>query len=225
MSQLQSPGNQLIDGVVGRLEVRIDEPDTAAVAQPIAVICHPHPQHGGTMDNKVVYCLARELAALNIAVARFNFRGVGASEGQYDQGNGEADDMLAVIGEMKRQYPDRPLWLAGFSFGGYVAARAAAECSAQHLILVAPAVTRDYFEVEPSVESTALLIHGSEDQLIPPGAVQLWASRQPAPVSYEQVEGADHFFHGKLNELRQLVNQYSMRWLADDTDADNFSGC
>jgi len=167
------------------------------------------------MDNKVVYCLARELAALNLAVARFNFRGVGASEGQYGEGNGEADDLVAVIGAMGQQFPGRPLWLVGFSFGGYVAARVSAECAAQHLMLVAPAVTRDYFDVEASVECPGLLIHGSEDQLIEPCAVKAWTTRQLGPISYEQVQGADHFFHGKLNELRQLVKKYAENWLLD----------
>ena len=193
MSKSQTPTNLLIDGVVGKLEVRIDSA-ADGVALPIAVICHPHPVHGGTMDNKVVYCLARELVALGLAVARFNFRSVGASEGDYDQGRGEQDDLRVVVEHMRSQFPGRPLWLAGFSFGGYIAACASQKCAAQHLILVAPAVTGDYFDVEANVEIPGVLIHGSEDQLIAPVAAREWADRQAGPIAYVQIEGGDHFF-------------------------------
>lgn len=214
MSERKISTSELIDGAVGKLEVRLDLPNPAKLAGPIAVVCHPHPEHGGTMDNKVVYCLARELAALNLVVARFNFRGVGASEGKYNDGNGETDDLLAVIGELRRRYPERPLWLAGFSFGGYIAARVSRMCAVQQIILVAPAVTRDYFDVEACVDNPGLLIQGSEDQLIEPAAVRQWAAQQRGSFCYEEIIGADHFFHGKLNELRGLISGYGREVLA-----------
>lgn len=213
MSASKISTSEVIDGAVGKLEVRLDVPDMASMAGPVAVVCHPHPVHGGTMDNKVVYSLARELAALNLVVARFNFRGVGASEGSYDDGNGETDDLLAVIAMLRGRYPQRPLWLAGFSFGGYIAARVSSLCAAQQTILVAPAVTRDYFDVEVSVENPGLLIQGSDDQLIAPAAVRQWAEQQPGQFNYEELAGADHFFHGKLNELRELVRDYGRKAL------------
>ena len=213
MSASKISTSELIDGAIGKLEVRLDVPEPASLAGPVAVVCHPHPVHGGTMDNKVVYSLARELAALNLVVARFNFRGVGASEGSYDDGNGETDDLLAVIAMLRGRYPQRPLWLAGFSFGGYIAARVSSLCAAQQTILVAPAVTRDYFDVEVSVENPGLLIQGSDDQLIAPAAVRQWAEQQPGQFNYEELAGADHFFHGKLNELRELVRDYGRKAL------------
>lgn len=215
MNSSTALGKQLIRGPAGQLELRVDIPDDNRPMRPIAVVAHPHPLHGGTMDNKVVYCLARELAALNFAVARFNFRGVGASDGEYDHGKGEVDDLLAVVAWMRTEYPGRELWLAGFSFGGYVVARSSVECAAQHLILVAPAVTRDYFEVEAVVQSRGLIIHGTQDQLIEPDAARNWALRQPGSISYAEIKGADHFFHGKLNELRELISGYVEQVLAD----------
>ncbi|MEL0082745.1 MAG: alpha/beta fold hydrolase [Gammaproteobacteria bacterium] len=205
--------NELIEGAVGKIEVRVDIPGDDLGNRPIAVVCHPHPQHGGTMDNKVVYCLARELAALGLVVARFNFRGVGASEGQYGEGAGECDDLLAVVAVMKQRFPDRAVWLAGFSFGGYIAARMSDQCAAQHLLLVAPAVTRDYFTVEASVSVPGLLIHGSQDQLIDSTAAREWALEQSGGVEFQSLEGADHFFHGQLNGLRSLVRDKAEQWL------------
>ncbi len=214
MGGSQAGSSELIDGVVGQIEVRIDAPEAMDDCPAVAVICHPHPQHGGTMDNKVVYCLARELAAMNFAVAGFNFRGVGGSEGVYDHGAGEIDDLVAVIEQMRERFPNRPLWLAGFSFGGYIAASASTQSEAQHILLVAPAVTREYFAVEASVNVPGVLIHGDQDQLIDADAAHRWAAEQPGPVSFEEIAGADHFFHGKLGELRQLVRDYASRWLA-----------
>ena len=204
---------ELIEGVVGKLEIRLDIPGDDMDNRPIAVVCHPHPQHGGSMDNKVVYCLARELAALGLVVVRFNFRGVGASQGEYGEGAGECDDLEAVVAAMKQRFPGRVVWLAGFSFGGYIAARMSQECAAQHLILVAPAVTSNYFSVAANVSVPGLLIHGSEDQLIDPGAARDWALEQSGGVEFDLLEGADHFFHGQLSGLRARVRDKAEQWL------------
>ena len=206
----------LITGPAGELELKLDLPSTDSGDTPLVVIAHPHPQHGGTMDNKVVYCLARELSGLGLPAARFNFRGIGASQGEYADGVGEAQDMVAVIDWMKLKYPGRPVWLAGFSFGGYIAARISIECAAQHLLLVAPAVTRDYFDRIAAVECQTLLVHGDMDQLIDPEAAKAWAVEQSGLVSFEPVEQADHFFHGKLNELRGLIAAYGQGWLSTE---------
>ncbi|MBL4623404.1 MAG: alpha/beta hydrolase [Immundisolibacteraceae bacterium] len=203
----------LISGPAGDLELKLDLPSSLPIDVPLVVVAHPHPQHGGTMDNKVVYSLARELSALGLPVARFNFRGVGASLGEYADGVGEAEDMVAVVGWMTLKYPGRPIWLAGFSFGGYIAARISIQCAAQHLVLVAPAVTREYFDVAAQVSCAALLIHGEIDQLNDPKAAKDWSEQQPGSVSYEPVAEADHFFHGKLNELRRLISTYGRSWL------------
>ena len=205
-----------ISGPVGELELKLDLPSSEPAQSsdlPLVVVAHPHPQHGGTMDNKVVYCLARELSALGLPVVRFNFRGVGGSQGDYAEGVGEAEDMVAVVDWMRSQYPSRPIWLAGFSFGGYIAARISIQCAAQHLLLVAPAVTRDYFDIAAAVDCSALLVHGEIDQLIAPQAAKDWSEQQKGSINFEQVAGADHFFHGKLNELRQLISTYGQSWL------------
>ena len=205
-----------ISGPAGDLELKLDLPSVDSSDTPLVVIAHPHPQHGGTMDNKVVYCLARELSGLGLPTVRFNFRGVGASQGGYADGVGEALDMVAVVDWIKLKYPGRPLWLAGFSFGGYIAARISNECAAQHLLLVAPAVTRDYFDRAATVGCPTLLVHGDMDQLIDPVAAKSWADEQSGSVSFELVAQADHFFHGKLNELRELIAAYGQAWLCSE---------
>lgn len=200
--------SELINGPAGLLEMKLESLDSVTAASALAVVAHPHPQHGGTMDNKVVYSVARELAASGLAVARFNFRGVGQSEGAYDEGRGEVEDLLAVLEEMQRRFGDLPVWLAGFSFGGYVAARASALCAVQQLCLVAPAVSRAYFDEPAVAECAGLLIHGDQDQLIEPQTTRNWADEQPGQWDYRIIEGADHFFHGKLSPLREAVRTY-----------------
>lgn len=200
--------SELISGPAGLLEIKLENLNPAVTAPALAVVAHPHPLHGGTMDNKVVYSVARELAALGLPVARFNFRGIGQSEGSYDDGRGEVDDLLVVVEEMQRRFGDLPVWLAGFSFGGYVAARAGSLCAAQQLCLIAPAVTRAYFDEPAVTHCPGLLIHGDRDQLIEPQSTRNWAEEQAAKWVYRTIEGADHFFHGMLNPLRQEIRAY-----------------
>lgn len=198
-----NPQSRLLSlaGPAGALEVVVDVPPEAA-ARGVAVICHPHPLHGGTMDNKVVQTLARAFLQLGYRAVRFNFRGVGASGGQYDEGRGEMDDALAVIAAERD--PALPLALAGFSFGAYVAAAAAARLpvaqAAERLVLVGTATSR--FPV-PTVPADTLVIHGESDDVVPLQATLDWARPQALPVVV--VPGVGHFFHGQLSVLKSLV--------------------
>jgi uncharacterized protein len=196
-----------IAGPAGAIECAIDEP--ADMPRGIAVICHPHPQFGGTLDNKVVQTLARAFAQLGLRSVRFNFRGIGASEGAWDGGRGEVDDALAVIAAYRGIAEAQaalalPLVLAGFSFGGYVAAEAARRlpegAKATRLVLVAPSTQK---ERVPPVPSDTLVIHGDADDVVPLAATLDWARPQSLPVTV--VPGAGHFFHGQLTLLKDIV--------------------
>jgi alpha/beta superfamily hydrolase len=192
---------QTVAGPSGAIECAIDAP--TGMSRGVAVICHPHPQHGGTMDNKVVQTLARAFTQLGYTAVRFNFRGVGASAGDWAHGPGEIDDAMAVVAALRA--PGLPLVLAGFSFGAYVASHAAARLAAggvaaERLVLVAPAASR--FDMVP-VSPDTLLVHGEADDVVPLAAVFDWARPQSLPVTV--IPGAGHFFHGQLTLLRSLV--------------------
>jgi alpha/beta superfamily hydrolase len=192
---------QTVAGPSGAIERAIDAP--TGMSRGVAVICHPHPQHGGTMDNKVVQTLARAFTQLGYTAVRFNFRGVGASAGAWAHGPGEIDDAMAVVAALRA--PGLPLVLAGFSFGAYVASHAAARLAAggvaaERLVLVAPAASR--FDMVP-VSPDTLLVHGEADDVVPLAAVFDWARPQSLPVTV--IPGAGHFFHGQLTLLRSLV--------------------
>lgn len=190
----------MLTGPAGALECAVDDP--AEGLRGVAVICHPHPQHGGTMNNKVVQTLARALLQLGYRAVRFNFRGVGASEGAWDEGRGEVDDALAVIAAQREA--GLPLVLAGFSFGGYVAAQAAANLpagtAAQRLVLVGPSTQKQQV---PAVPADTLVVHGELDDVVPLAATLAWARPQSLPVTV--VPGGGHFFHGQLSLLKQIV--------------------
>jgi uncharacterized protein len=188
-------------GTAGLLEGRVHTP----LAEPhsIALVAHPLPIMGGTMDNKVVTTLAKTFVELGAVTLRFNFRGVGASEGEYTGGDGELDDLLSVAQFARQQFGDLPLILSGFSFGGYVAARAAPILQPRHLILAAPAVGR--FAM-PNVPSHSLVIHGEHDEVVPLFDALEWARPQHLPIIV--LPAAGHFFHGRLTQLRDLVRQH-----------------
>jgi uncharacterized protein len=190
-----------VAGPAGAIECAIDSPAEGA-PRGVAVLCHPHPQHGGTLDNKVVQTLARSMVQLGYTSVRFNFRGVGASEGQWDAGHGEVDDALAVLAAHRAQ--GMPLALGGFSFGAYVASQAAARlgdgAGAERLVLVGPAVVN--FPMAPVPKDT-LVVHGELDEVVPLNAVFDWARTQALPVVV--VPGSGHFFHGQLSLLKQIV--------------------
>ena len=187
-----------IDGPAGGIEAAIDLPE--GTVRGVALVAHPHPQYGGTLDNKVVQTLARVFAALGYAAVRPNFRGVGASEGRYDEGRGEVEDLRAAWAFARRTYGDAPPVLAGFSFGAVMQARLAAQVAPERMVLVGVAV--NHFEAPP-VSADTLLIHGERDETVPLAAVLDWARPFGLPVIV--VPGADHFFHGRLPLLRGLV--------------------
>ncbi len=197
------PGTQRLSvaGPAGTLECALDAPADGP-ARGVAVICHPHPQHGGTMDNKVAQTLARALLQLGYRSVRFNFRGVGASEGGWDEGRGEVDDALAIVAALRQ--PGQPLVLAGFSFGGYVAAAAAARLEGadrpERIILVGPSTEKHTL---PAVPDDTLVVHGEHDDVVPLAATLAWARPQSLPVTV--VPGGGHFFHGQLNLLKHIV--------------------
>ena len=191
-----------VAGPAGRLQVLRDQPEDGP--RGTAVIAHPHPLHGGTMDNKVVQTLARAFVQCGWTALRFNFRGVGASEGSYDEGRGELQDLLAVVEALA---PSGPLALAGFSFGAFVTAQAvqalAGQRDLQRLVLVGTATSR--FSVPPlapELHERSLVIHGEVDDTVPLSAVLDWARPQSLPVTV--VPGVEHFFHGQLTLLKNL---------------------
>ena len=190
-----------IPGAAGNLEGVMHFPDKSPLA--LAVVAHPLPTMEGTMENKVVTTLAKTFAELGFVALRFNFRGVGASEGAYDEGNGEVDDAIAVIKYGLHEYGDLPLILSGFSFGGYVQARAAQSLHPRRLVLVAPAVGR--FAM-PSVPVDTLVIHGDQDDVVPLDEVIQWANPQHLPIVI--MPGVGHLFHGRLIELKEIVRQH-----------------
>ena len=192
-----STRREYIAGPVGRIECAVDGPEGAAKG--IALIAHPHPLYGGTLDNKVVQTLARAFVELGYESWRPNFRGVGETEGTHDEGRGELEDMAAIVAHLK---PER-LALAGFSFGAGVQVMLAQRVKAETLVLIGVAVTR--FELPPVAPGT-LVIHGENDDTVPLSAVLDWARPQDLPVVL--VPGADHFFHRKLHILRGLVRAH-----------------
>lgn len=205
----ESPQN--ISGPAGRLEARVTGLDELqAGARDFAVVCHPHPLFGGTMQNKVVTTLARVWRDRGIPVARFNYRGVGASEGAYGEGTGEAGDAGAVIDWMRGQAPEARLWLAGFSFGSFVAAQAAVAHLAAgrelaQLVLVAPAVVNfDFSDLLP-VAAPTLVLQGDADEVVDPQAVFQFVDGLDPKPQVEVFPDCSHFFHGRLMELKDRL--------------------
>jgi uncharacterized protein len=197
---------RFVPGPAGDIECAIDAPAGTALGS--AVICHPHPVHGGTLDNKVVQTLARACVALGWRSVRFNFRGVGASQGQWDEGVGEIDDALAVIAALRD--PAQPWLLAGFSFGAFVAASAAQRLAGPtgsdrpaRLVLVGPSTQKQQL---PAVPADTIVIHGELDDVVPLAATLDWARPQSLPLIV--FPGVGHFFHGQLALLKSVVMQH-----------------
>lgn len=192
-----------IAGAAGQIECAIDLPDSAPVG--IALVAHPHPLFGGTMDNKVAQTLARTFVGLGYAAVRMNFRGVGRSQGVHDEGRGETDDMALLLASLKKQYPGLPVALAGFSFGTFVQAQLAQRLIAQgepaeRLALVS--VTAGKWAVDKVPENT-ILIHGELDDVVPLRDVLDWARPQDLPVVV--ITGGNHLFDRKLHHIRDIV--------------------
>ena len=196
-------GRRLIAGAAGDIELIVDLP--AAAPRAVAVCCHPHPLFGGTLTNKVIHTVARSFTAQGAAAVRFNFRGVGASQGAHDDGIGETDDLVTVADWARSRWPDLPLWLGGFSFGSYVALRGAARLAPALLVTVAPPVGRWDFSSIAAPTCPWLVVQGSEDELVPAAGVVAWAQALQPAVRIAMLDGATHFFHGRLHELQDAV--------------------
>ena len=209
----------LIDGAAGRIEVASSMPLNARA---VAVVAHPHPLFGGTMDNKVVTTLAKAFVEAGIATFRFNFRGVGATQGVHDEGRGETEDMLRVIDHARRAVSHVPLRLAGFSFGGAIAVRASSQVEFEQLVLVAPGFRRITGQgmgeaphpSDPNLgapgrhtTSNTVVIHGDRDETVPLSDSLAWAEAREVPVVV--VPGGEHFFHRKLHVLREIVARWA----------------
>jgi alpha/beta superfamily hydrolase len=190
-------------GPIGLIEGLLDHPLDAPTA--VAVVCHPHPLQGGSMQNKVAYMLARAFNDMGAVSLRFNFRGVGKSAGAFDDGIGETADALAAIDWLSAQHPGLPLWLGGFSFGSYVALRAQSQRPVQRLVTVAPAVERFATADIRGPVCPWVLVQGDADDVVSPQKVLDWARGLATPPRIVEMAGAGHFFHGRLNELREAV--------------------
>ena len=202
------PQPAIIEGPLGAIEARVEDPAPGAAPRAVGVVCHPHPLHGGTMQNKVVHTLARAMQELGVPTLRFNFRGVGASAGAYGDGIGEVDDARAAIAWARDRWSCDALWLAGFSFGAAVSLEVAGLARPAALVSVAPPVGRI---IVAHVERPAcpwLIVHGDQDELVDAGAVRAWAAAFEPPPDFAMLGGATHFFHGRLGELRGRVMDF-----------------
>jgi alpha/beta superfamily hydrolase len=193
-----------IQGPAGRLEALLELPAGADDSR-VAILCHPHPQHQGTMLNKVVHTLARAMNDLGVPALRFNFRGVGASEGEYAEGVGEIDDVEAVARYATQRWPAAKLWLAGFSFGAVVSARAAARIAPARLISIAPAVNILGRELRATPTMPWLIVQGDADEVVPADDVISWVETLDPRPDLEVLPDVGHFFHGQLVTLRELL--------------------
>ena len=200
-----SAGVVALPGPAGALEVAVDVPDPAEARAGYAIVCHPHPLEGGTMHNKVVTMAARSLRELGLATVRFNFRGVGASEGAYDNGRGETLDLLAVAQWAAQARPHQTLWLAGFSFGSWISLLGARDLPAQQLISIAPPAGRWDFSAVLPPACPWLVIQGEADDVVVPQAVYDWLARLDASPTLVKMPDTDHFFHRRLMDLRGAI--------------------
>lgn len=196
----------LLPGPVGHIEVlATPAPEENQKRSAVAVICHPHPLHGGTMTNKVVTTLAKTFRDLGMRTVRFNFRGVGKSEGTFAEGIGETDDLLAVVKWAQTTCPGDELWLAGFSFGAFVSARAATQIPVAQLVSIAPQVSRFIETKVPEITCPWVLVQGEQDEVISAEEVFAWIETLKHKPILIRMPGAGHFFHGQLTELRERL--------------------
>ena len=206
----QGSANTILKGLVGDIETLITQPKSVTESSPIVVISHPHPLYGGSMTNKVVHILAKSFSELGAITLRFNFRGVGKSEGKYNEGIGESEDLQAIVAELRQWRPQAPIWLAGFSFGAYVTTRAQAMIQPERLLLVAPPVSMYAFNELDEINIPWIVIQGGQDEVIDASAVKIWVSERANKPQLIWMEEAGHFFHGKLNDIKDSILQ---NWL------------
>ena len=204
-----------VPGPAGRIEAALDAPEADVPSRPLLVIvCHPLPTEGGSMHNKVVTMAARALRECGATTLRFNFRGVGQSEGMFDDGAGEGEDLRAVVAWARAAHPGKALWLAGFSFGAYVSLRMATELDAAAVISIAPPVGRSWdFSGIPPLAVPWLVIQGDADEIVDPQAVYRWLETLPQKPVLVRMPDTSHFFHRKLMDLRGAVKNGVRDWL------------
>ena len=195
----------ILRGPSGKLECVADVPDPVEERRATIVLCHPHPLHGGTMHNKVVTIMERAMRELGLRTIRFNFRGAGESEGEHDEGYGETDDLFAVTEWVRRTRPDDDLWLGGFSFGSYIALRAAQNLKLGQMITIAPPVDRYEFSSVQHPNCPWLVVQGDEDEVVALEDVKCWIEDLEPPPDFLVMEMATHFFHRRLMDLRGLL--------------------
>ncbi len=197
---------KLISGPAGELECLVSTPEGWNSTRPVAICCHPHPLYGGTLTNKVVHILSKTLNELGCLTIRFNFRGVGKSTGEFADGIGEREDLVAVVDWARQQYSDAPVWLAGFSFGAYVTLLAHAQINPLRLIVVAPAV--DMYPVLKDIQVITkdwILAQGGDDEVVSAKAVQQWQAQQTIKPQLLWFDDTGHFFHAKLIQLSERI--------------------
>lgn len=194
-----------LTGPAGRIEAYCELPRPEDARRAVAVVCHPHPPDGGTMDNKVVTTITRAFSELGIASLRFNFRGVGASEGEYDAGRGETLDLLAVAQWAIARCPGDAFWLGGFSFGAWVALRAARQLPVKQMVCIAPPVGFRDFTGVPPPPCPWLVVQGEADDVVDPQAVFDWVAAAENPPTLVRMQEAGHFFHRRLVDLRGAI--------------------
>jgi alpha/beta superfamily hydrolase len=203
-------------GKAGNLEAVVEVPEGVTMPAAFLVVCHPHPLHGGTMDNKVVTTLARAAHEIGVPTIRFNFRGVGASAGSFDEGRGETEDALTAVAHGRQLWPDAVLWLAGFSFGGFVALRTSTTRGVgkvDRLLTVAPALGKNYASPRQIQvpECPWLVVQGEADDVVDPHLVVDWAELLDPQPRVVMLPGVGHFFHGKLAELSQQAGRFFLQ--------------
>lgn len=205
MSKAAVTQTLFIDGPAGRLEAILETPTELSGC---AVVCHPHPQHGGTMHNKVAHTLSRAFVRSGFETLRFNFRGTQRSEGKYDEGNGELDDALAAMHWISDRQPDLPIWIAGFSFGAAIAAIAAGREPVDGLISVAPAISRVAPAMTAQPQCPWLIVQGDQDELVDIEDTVEWVDGLEPGPELLVIEGGEHFFHGRLVDLREAAIEF-----------------
>jgi len=203
----------MLDGPIGKLEAISDVAEPAGARRGVAVICHPLTSEGGTMHNKVVTMAERALRESGLDTLRFNFRGAGNSTGTFDKGNGESDDLAAVVAWVRKVRPDDALWLTGFSFGSYVTIRNAVRLHADALVSIAPPVGRREFGPVTLPSCPWLVVQGEADEVVDPQAVFDWIASLEHPPALVRMPDTSHFFHRRLMDLRGAIKHAVLDWL------------
>lgn len=197
------PSQQIV-GPAGNIEAVVENVETSKTNL-LGIVCHPHPLYQGTMQNKVATTVMRVFQSLDMVAVKFNFRGVGKSEGTYGHVQGELEDLRAVVAWAKKHYPQHDIILAGFSFGSYIAAKVATEINPTALILLAPPVHHNDFSSLPPIKFPWMVVQGDQDEIVPPAEVFEWIDRLPNKPELIKMPGVGHFFHGHLVSLRQAL--------------------